>query len=111
MTDSDLYAFKKVFKDYFHNVSQNPSCLYARIYGIYTVVKESMAPVHLILMGNSKKCDDKNIEHIFDLKGSYVNREVHGGNLKNTAVLKDLNLISLCQKKMVSCKFLIFHSF
>ena len=102
MTDSDLYAFKNIFKNYFENVSQQPECLLARIYGIYSVQMEDMAPVHLILMGNTKKCDDKNIEHVFDLKGSFVNREVVGKNLKNTATLKDLNLISLCKDKIVS---------
>ena len=54
-----------------------------------------MEPVNLILMGNTKKSNDKMIEHVFDLKGSYVNREVKGKNLKNTATLKDVNLIEL----------------
>lgn len=67
----------------------------ARIYGIYSVEMENMEPVNLILMGNTKKSNDKMIEHVFDLKGSYVNREVKGKNLKNTATLKDVNLIEL----------------
>ena len=102
MTDSDLYAFKNVFKDYFYNVSRHPDSLLARIYGIYSVEMEGMAAVHLILMGNTKKCDDKNIEYVYDLKGSFVNRHVPGNNLKNTATLKDLNLLSHCQEKVVS---------
>ena len=102
MTDSDLYAFKNTFKDYFKNVSKYPNSLLARIYGIYSVKMEDMEPVHLILMGNTKKCEDKNIEHVFDLKGSFVNREVIGKNLKNTATLKDLNLLNLCREKVVS---------
>ena len=52
-------------------------------------------------MGNSKKANDKLIEHVFDLKGSFINREVKGHHLKNTATLKDLNLIDLCKEKLV----------
>lgn len=40
MTDSDLYAFKNLFKTYFAHVSTNTQSLLARIYGIYTVKME-----------------------------------------------------------------------
>jgi hypothetical protein len=63
---------------------------------------EDMEPVSLIVMGNTKRSNDKMIEHIFDLKGSFINREVKGKNLKNTATLKDLNLLSLQREKIVS---------
>jgi hypothetical protein len=53
---------------------------------------EDVEPVHLILMGNTKRSNDKNIVNIFDLKGSFVNREVREKNLKPTATLKDINL-------------------
>lgn len=74
----------------------------ARIYGVYTVKMEEIEPVSLILMGNTKMCNDKNIEHVFDLKGSFVNREVKGKNLKNTATLKDINMLNLQKEKLVS---------
>jgi hypothetical protein len=60
---------------------------------------EEIEPVHLILMGNTKKSNDKLIEHVFDLKGSFINREVRGKNLKNTATLKDINLLNICKDK------------
>lgn len=62
---------------------------------------EDIEPVNLILMGNTKKSNDKMIDHIFDLKGSFINREVKGKNLKNTATLKDLNLLQLQKEKIV----------
>lgn len=68
---------------------------------------EEIEPVHLILMGNTKKANDKYIEHVFDLKGSFIHREVKAkGNqkLKNTATLKDINLLNLCKEKIV-CLF------
>ncbi len=63
---------------------------------------EDIEPVSLILMGNSKKADDRLIEHVFDLKGSFINREVKGKTFKNTATVKDINLLELCKEKIVS---------
>jgi len=62
---------------------------------------EEVEPVSLVLMGNTKKSNDKLIEHVFDLKGSFINREVKGKNLRNTATLKDINLLNLCKEKIV----------
>jgi hypothetical protein len=62
---------------------------------------EEIEPVSLVLMGNTKRSNDKLIEHVFDLKGSYIHREVKGKNLKNTATLKDVNLLNLCKEKIV----------
>lgn len=88
--------------EYFRHVATHPQSLLARIYGIYTVKMEDVEPVSLILMGNTKKSNDKMIEHVFDLKGSFINREVKEKNLKNTATLKDLNLLALKKEKIVS---------
>ena len=101
MTDSDLYAFKNLFKTYFAHVSTNTQSLLARIYGIYTVKMEDQEPVHLILMGNTKKSNDANIVNVFDLKGSFVHREVKEKNLKPTATLKDINLLNIRKEKMI----------
>jgi Phosphatidylinositol-4-phosphate 5-Kinase len=56
---------------------------------------EDQEPVYLILMGNSKKCDNDYIKKIYDLKGSMSKREVFSGLEKNTSVLKDKNLLHL----------------
>lgn len=101
MTSSDLNAFKNIFVDYFDNICSRPNSLFARIYGIYTIKMEDIEPVSLILMGNSKKTNDKMVEHVFDLKGSFIHRFVKGKNLKNTATLKDINLLDICKQKMV----------
>jgi hypothetical protein len=107
MTESDLSTFKKLFYKYFEHILTTPQSFLARIYGIYTVKMEDMAQVHLILMGNTKFAIDRNIVNVFDLKGSMINRKVnsHGRKLKNTATLKDKNLLSLCQKDFVSLLF------
>ena len=62
---------------------------------------EEQEPVHLILMGNTKKSNDSNIVNVFDLKGSFIHREVKDKNLKPTATLKDLNLLNIRKEKMI----------
>lgn len=56
-------------------------------------------PVKLIVMGNSKFAQNKLINGVFDLKGSIVNRYVGGGPHKNTATLKDLNLLEMSKER------------
>jgi 1-phosphatidylinositol-4-phosphate 5-kinase len=102
MTESDLSTFKKVFRQYFNAVTTRAqNSLLARIYGVYTIKMEDVEPVHLVLMGNTKKSNDKNIINVFDLKGSIINREVIGKNLKNTATLKDINLLNLKARNLL----------
>jgi len=112
MTDSDFRAFMKVFKYYFEHLGKYPDSLLARIYGVYQVDMEMQDPVFLILMGNTKKIDNKYIRKVYDLKGSMIKREVKAkekptifeGNFKNTDCLKDLNLKNLL-KELVALKF------
>jgi len=96
MTSSDFQAFMKIFKYYFEHINLYPNSLLARIYGVYSVKMDESLPVYLILMGNSKKCDNRYLKANFDLKGSTSKREVFDkGQIKNTTTLKDLNLIKI----------------
>jgi len=91
-----------------------PDSLIARIYGIYKVDNEMQDPVYLILMGNTKRIDNKYIRKIYDLKGSMVKREVKEkkvpagiknrpfeSTFKNTECLKDINLLNFVKQEMV----------
>ena len=52
-----------------------------------------------MLMGNTMHFHNPDlIEHIFDLKGSLVNREVKG-EVKNTSTLKDINLLHIMRRR------------
>ena len=98
MTDTDFSAFKKMFHSYVAHVSEHKNSILARIYGIYTILMKDRDPINLIVMGNTKRtADDKlSLLYLFDLKGSTVNRKTKakkGRALKNTACLKDLNLV------------------
>jgi len=71
--------------------------LIARIYGIFTVEMEDIQPVDLLLMANCAHCGS-NIENVFDLKGSFVNRKVDDWS-DATDCLKDINLLEITREK------------
>lgn len=53
------------------------SSLIAKIFGLYTIRSKHFLPVHLILMENTVQLRNSKSKKIsFDLKGSYINREV-----------------------------------
>lgn len=79
MFSHELPSFQKLFEAYFKHINVYPESILARIYGLYSVQMEDQEPVYLILMGNSKKCDNDFIKKIYDLKGSISKREVFKG--------------------------------
>ena len=105
MTDSDYDAFNKMFKNYVIHVSKHEDSLLARVYGIFTIRMKDRDPINLIVMGNTKRTADDNLSllYIYDLKGSTVNRLTKAKGekkvLKNTACLKDLNLLNYKKTK------------
>ncbi len=102
MTDSDLATFHKIFKKYFDTVDRRRKSLLARIYGVYTIKMEDLVPVHLVLMGNTKKFkEEKNLLRVFDLKGSEINRVNLEKNLEAKSTLKDINLQNLKSEKLL----------
>jgi 1-phosphatidylinositol-4-phosphate 5-kinase len=94
MNDDELKIFLEALPDYFKHLKSNPNSLIARIYGVFKVKMEDIVPVNLLLMANTIRCESsKAIQHVFDLKGSVINREViKTKGLKNTSTLKDINL-------------------
>jgi hypothetical protein len=57
---------------------------------------EDISPVHLLLMANCARSGSQ-IENVFDLKGSEINREVK--NYSEGDCLKDINLIKIAKEK------------
>lgn len=75
MTTDDFNAFFKFFPTYYKYIRNVERSLIARIYGVYKIQLESLDPVYLILMGNTKQIDSEYVRKIYDLKGSLVKRE------------------------------------
>ena len=94
MNDNEMDVFVKALPEYFTHLMQNPDSLLARIYGIFTVVMEDLTPVHILLMSNAAQTG-KEIMHVFDLKGSIINREVKSSQITPSSTLKDVNLLNL----------------
>ena len=94
MNDSELKTFFKIFEEFSRHLEKHPNSLFARVYGIFTVKMEDIVPVHLILLNN---IIEGKPDLVFDLKGSFINREVKKGE---SSVLKDVNLLHLCKKEI-----------
>mmetsp|Transcript_10317 Transcript_10317/g.15780 ORF Transcript_10317/g.15780 Transcript_10317/m.15780 type:complete len:122 (-) Transcript_10317:429-794(-) len=94
MYPSELKVFMEALPEYFAHLKENPSSLIARIYGVFKVKMEAISSVNLLLMANTIRVESSaNIQNVFDLKGSRINREVRiTPATKSTSTLKDLNL-------------------
>jgi len=98
MNEDEYSTFQNIFRGYYEHINKHPDSLIARIYGVFTVNKEKLQPVHLILMGNTVNLNGngKNLKLMFDLKGSLVNRESKmEKNHKPSSTLKDINLLEI----------------
>lgn len=97
MFAEEFEIFMHMFKYYFEHLNNYNDSLLARIYGIYSIQMEGMSSVYLILMAFTRKCEDKYVKRVFDLKGSMINREEKGSMqfFKNTKTLKDVNFLNM----------------
>ena len=94
MTSGELALIQKILPKLHKHLKKNPTSLLSRIYGVYTVEMQDYQKVHLILMGNTLRFDNKNeITRIYDLKGSHYSRLVKG-RLQSTSTLKDQNFLA-----------------
>ena len=103
MNDEEYETFQGIFKKYFRHVqSTKTESLIARIYGVFTVYRKRLQPVHLILMANTVNLRGKHLRFMFDLKGSLINRESKmKKNHDPGATLKDVNLLEVKKKENI----------
>lgn len=92
--DEELKLITKILPSLHNYLKSNPKSLLSRIYGVYSVEMQDYKKVHLILMGNTLRFDNKNdISRIYDLKGSTFSRLVKG-RTTHTSTLKDQNFVT-----------------
>ncbi|KAI9478690.1 MAG: hypothetical protein EXX96DRAFT_482765 [Benjaminiella poitrasii] len=83
---------RKILKDYYLHICENPNTLLCRYYGLHRVKLPHGRKIHFVVMSNVFP-PNKDIHETYDLKGSTLGRllpeeEIH----KNpNAVMKDLN--------------------
>ena len=71
LNDAELKNMRNVVYSYFnHIIFSNQSSILSRVYGLYTIHIEGLAPIHLMLMENSRRLLDPDlIKNVYDIKG------------------------------------------
>ena len=83
---------RKILKDYYNHIEDNPNTLLSQFYGLHRVKIPYGKKIHFVVMNNLFP-PHRDIHQTFDLKGSTVGRDFKEEDLaKNPrATLKDLN--------------------
>ncbi|KAI0509554.1 hypothetical protein F5B22DRAFT_616755 [Xylaria bambusicola] len=83
---------RKILKDYYNHVIDNPNTLLSQFYGLHRVKMPYGKKIHFVVMNNLFP-PHKDIHTTFDLKGSTIGRDYREEDLEKNprATLKDLN--------------------
>jgi len=83
---------RKILKDYYEHVTENPNTLLSQFYGLHRVKMPFGKKIHFVVMNNLFP-PHRDIHQTFDLKGSTIGRDYREADLSKNprATLKDLN--------------------
>ncbi|KAI0475510.1 SAICAR synthase-like protein [Xylariaceae sp. FL0804] len=83
---------RKILKDYYNHVIDNPNTLLSQFYGLHRVKMPYGKKIHFVVMNNLFP-PHRDIHSTFDLKGSTIGRDYREEDLEKNprATLKDLN--------------------
>lgn len=83
---------RKILKDYYQHVKDNPNTLLSQFYGLHRVKMPYGRKIHFVVMNNLFP-PHRDIHQTFDLKGSTIGRDYREDDLETNprATLKDLN--------------------
>lgn len=83
---------RKILKEYYQHVEQNPNTLLSQFYGLHRVKIPYGRKIHFVVMNNLFP-PHRDIHQTFDLKGSTIGRDFKEEDLEKNprATLKDLN--------------------
>ncbi|KAJ4318258.1 Phosphatidylinositol-4-phosphate 5-kinase, partial [Neodidymelliopsis sp. IMI 364377] len=83
---------RKILKDYYNHVQENPNTLLSQFYGLHRVKIPYGRKIHFVVMNNLFP-PHRDIHRTFDLKGSTIGRDFREEDLEKNprATLKDLN--------------------
>ncbi|GBB90526.1 hypothetical protein RclHR1_01750025 [Rhizophagus clarus] len=86
---------RKILKEYYEHIRNNPDTLLSRFYGLHRVKLPHGPKIHFVIMNNIFP-PHRDIHETYDLKGSTVGREYNEADAARNprAVLKDLNWIN-----------------
>ncbi|KAI8356205.1 hypothetical protein BD560DRAFT_455896 [Blakeslea trispora] len=91
---SEHKFMRKILKDYYEHVSNNPNTLLCRFYGLHRIKLPRGRKIHFVVMGNVLP-PNKDIHQTYDLKGSLYGRLTSDQDIKKNprTVRKDQNWI------------------
>lgn len=91
---SEHKFMRKILREYYQHVSNNPNTLLCRFYGLHRIKLPRGRKIHFVVMGNVLP-SNKDIHETFDLKGSTFGRLTSDEEVaKNPhAVMKDQNWV------------------
>lgn len=83
---------RKILKEYYNHVCENPNTLLSQFYGLHRVKIPYGRKIHFVVMNNLFP-PHRDIHRTFDLKGSTIGRDFKEDDLEKNprATLKDLN--------------------
>lgn len=83
---------RKILKEYYNHVTENPNTLLSQFYGLHRVKTPWGRKIHFVVMNNLFP-PHRDIHTTFDLKGSTIGRDYQEEDLEKNprATLKDLN--------------------
>ncbi|KAF2018380.1 SAICAR synthase-like protein [Aaosphaeria arxii CBS 175.79] len=83
---------RKILKDYYNHIRDNPNTLLSQFYGLHRVKIPYGRKIHFVVMNNLFP-PHRDIHRTFDLKGSTIGRDFREEDLEKNprATLKDLN--------------------
>ncbi|KAF2267618.1 SAICAR synthase-like protein [Lojkania enalia] len=83
---------RKILKEYYNHVQENPNTLLSQFYGLHRVKMPFGRKIHFVVMNNLFP-PHRDIHRTFDLKGSTIGRDFKEEELEKNprATLKDLN--------------------
>lgn len=83
---------RKILKEYYNHVTENPNTLLSQFYGLHRVKIPYGRKIHFVVMNNLFP-PHRDIHRTFDLKGSTIGRDFREEELERNprATLKDLN--------------------
>ncbi|KAL2176587.1 uncharacterized protein P884DRAFT_31000 [Thermothelomyces heterothallicus CBS 202.75] len=83
---------RRILKDYYQHVKENPNTLLSQFYGLHRVKMPYGRKIHFVVMNNLFP-PHRDIHQTFDLKGSTIGRDYKEEDLEHNprATLKDLN--------------------
>ena len=99
MKKKELDVMLRILPSYIKHMKKNPDSLLVKIFGVFTLKKQGMSAVHVMLMENT--CQLKRqlmLRQIYDLKGSTYGRETKG-KMNNKTIRKDLDWLTAKKKK------------